>query len=326
MKGVPFLQVSFKFDFITFKFFFSIVTKVNKYHSGVTPHFYDNTIERSSCTSSSPTLPLFETMENFRQSIFLQSLSSEESFWNNRWQSLRERFLQILEIEPSTYITFTPSGTDAEMLFSLLALSRHSHCNKNDLIQSKRSLVAIIVVAMNEVGSGTKDASKCCYFSSLTPSSVKVVPFQPVSGIGKQIFDFTGITIREVTSNIETQIEALLSKVIEEMGNTAVLHFVHCSKTGLQAPNFQFFFKMKRKYKEKLVAVVDAAQSRISLSLINEYLKKNFCVLLTGSKFFSGPPFSGKERNKFVKFIFKISFLIFKKEPFLFLKMKGKSL
>lgn len=39
--------------------------------------------------------------------------------------------------------------------------------------------------------------------------------------------------------------------------------------------------------------VVDACQGRFEIDWLNDLLSKNAIVLITGSKFFRGPPFSG---------------------------------
>lgn len=39
--------------------------------------------------------------------------------------------------------------------------------------------------------------------------------------------------------------------------------------------------------------VVDACQGRFEQSMLDDVLKKQSCVLITGSKFYRGPPFSG---------------------------------
>src|SRR5690606_7791087 len=51
--------------------------------------------------------------------------------------------------------------------------------------------------------------------------------------------------------------------------------------------------KLITKYGEAIDVVVDACQGRISIRMVNEYLKLGAAVLFTGSKFYSGPPFSG---------------------------------
>lgn len=50
---------------------------------------------------------------------------------------------------------------------------------------------------------------------------------------------------------------------------------------------------MKERYGRSLIVIVDAAQTRCDERGLNTFLNNGFCVLITGSKFYSGPPFSG---------------------------------
>jgi hypothetical protein len=54
-----------------------------------------------------------------------------------------------------------------------------------------------------------------------------------------------------------------------------------------------FVLALKKAFGEKLQIVVDACQFRLEKSNLHRYLTHGFCVLITGSKFFTGPPFCG---------------------------------
>jgi hypothetical protein len=70
-----------------------------------------------------------------------------------------------------------------------------------------------------------------------------------------------------------------------------VVHTVYGSKTGICQ---EFDSKtIERVDKMKGVLVADLCQGRFEADRLQKYLKKNIIVLITGSKFFRGPPFSG---------------------------------
>ena len=73
----------------------------------------------------------------------------------------------------------------------------------------------------------------------------------------------------------------------------ALIHVVHGSKTGLVLPDLADIDFLRDRHGHALTLVVDACQARLSNGAIAAYLKRDAIVLLTGSKFIGGPPFSG---------------------------------
>jgi hypothetical protein len=73
----------------------------------------------------------------------------------------------------------------------------------------------------------------------------------------------------------------------------AVLHMIDCSKTGLAAPSVPEAARLEQRHPDQVRVVVDACQARVDRSRVRQYLRLGWPVLLTGSKFFGGPPFSG---------------------------------
>ncbi|MFH0898118.1 MAG: hypothetical protein V1855_00905, partial [bacterium] len=84
-----------------------------------------------------------------------------------------------------------------------------------------------------------------------------------------------------------------IQESIEIKKHVAVLHFVQATKTGITVPRLDFVKKMKARYGNALVIVVDAAQVRCTDYSIKSYLDQGFCVFVTGSKFFAGVSFCG---------------------------------
>ncbi|CAN0444541.1 unnamed protein product, partial [Discosporangium mesarthrocarpum] len=72
-----------------------------------------------------------------------------------------------------------------------------------------------------------------------------------------------------------------------------VVHVVMGSKTGLCSPSMKNIEDLQQQYGERLVVVMDACQLRTNLSCVADNASRGFLTLITGSKFFCGPPFSG---------------------------------
>nr|VFK68346.1 MAG: hypothetical protein BECKUNK1418G_GA0071005_12255 [Candidatus Kentron sp. UNK]VFK73601.1 MAG: hypothetical protein BECKUNK1418H_GA0071006_12275 [Candidatus Kentron sp. UNK] len=122
---------------------------------------------------------------------------------------------------------------------------------------------------------------------------------------------------------LRLQLEEQVRCAIEDQGKIVVLHQVERSKTGIEILFPSFLERLKEKYQDNLIIVIDAAQMRgnesfsryrknkvpgrigarakthpapvlaQSANMFLEYLNAGFCILGTGSKFFSGAPFSG---------------------------------
>ena len=76
-------------------------------------------------------------------------------------------------------------------------------------------------------------------------------------------------------------------------GERVLLHAVDVSKTGLLAPRLALLHELRRTHGSKFDLVIDACQTRLSPASIARYVALDAVVLITGSKFFTGPPFSG---------------------------------
>jgi hypothetical protein len=65
------------------------------------------------------------------------------------------------------------------------------------------------------------------------------------------------------------------------------------SKFGWRAPSEPCLDEISRRWPDQVQVVVDACQMRLGRTRLRNYLDRGYLVLITGSKFFTGPPFSG---------------------------------
>jgi len=68
---------------------------------------------------------------------------------------------------------------------------------------------------------------------------------------------------------------------------------VDVSKTGMIAPGPDCVAALRRQWPDAVDVLVDACQFRISPATLQAYLHQDFMVAVTGSKFLTGPTFSG---------------------------------
>ena len=75
-------------------------------------------------------------------------------------------------------------------------------------------------------------------------------------------------------------------------GRKVLLVMVDVSKTGLIAPSVACAQDLKQRFPELVEVMVDACQLRLSPQTLAAYLRQDFMVAITGSKFITGPAFS----------------------------------
>src|SRR6185312_2564273 len=76
-------------------------------------------------------------------------------------------------------------------------------------------------------------------------------------------------------------------------GKRVVLWAMDSSKFGLRSPSEDCLRWIADSADDKVMIVIDACQARLGRARLRWYLDRGFPVLMTGSKFFTGAPFSG---------------------------------
>lgn len=238
-------------------------------------------ISFSSCTASSIGESAFDKVK----SLMLHDVNRTVD-WRQRYQSLRDQLRAIIGLEDDVDIALGPSGTDLEAIATL-------SCSL------KCGALTNIVMGPDEIGSGSLLAASGKYFSQETPLAGTCFKGDWISGFETLDVDVVGVPVRhECTGlivsdeDLEDRVQREISRAIDT-GRTALLHLVYMSKTGLVSPSLGSVRKFKEQYGDRLEVIVDCCQGRISRDDINLFLEQQFLVLFTGSKFFSGPPFSG---------------------------------
>jgi hypothetical protein len=91
---------------------------------------------------------------------------------------------------------------------------------------------------------------------------------------------------------VDRDFEAACARAITT-GGKVLLTLVDVSKTGIVAPSLGCAIHLKARFGQALDVLVDACQFRLSPQSLAAYLDAGFLVAVTGSKFVTGPPFSG---------------------------------
>lgn len=180
-------------------------------------------------------------------------------------------------------VVFAASGTDLHLITAQLCA-----------ISNAMPLLAIMPDAL-ETGSGVSAALAASHFSSRTALGEQVSKGQPIAHT--MAVDAVAVAIRladgslRATAAVDAEVEALVDEAAS-LGQQVLLIMVDTSKTGLISPSPACAIKLKQRYPLLLDILVDACQFRICAASLNAYLEHGFMVMLTGSKFISGPSFS----------------------------------
>jgi hypothetical protein len=76
-------------------------------------------------------------------------------------------------------------------------------------------------------------------------------------------------------------------------GANVLLQIMDSSKLGWRAPSDECLDEIAARWPDQVQVVVDACQMRVGRPRLQHYLDRGYMVIMTGSKFFTGPPFSG---------------------------------
>lgn len=262
-------------------------TGLNKYGCSPRPRPWASTF--STCTASSISPIGYWAAELQRQSLFSAALKGRlPDQFASQMETIRDELKRVLRVDsmPGVDAVLTPSGTDAELIAVYCAT------------RGEQRPIVNVVIAPREVGSGTLNAAAARHFDAHTPLGRPVNPGSPIEGFVSDQVRVCTLEIRGEDGQLRdvSEVDGELGELVmraHRAGEFVIVHLLDCSKTGFGGPSVDALCRLKRHYKDALAVIVDAAQMRVSRRMLKSYLRQQFMVIVTGSKFFTGPPFSG---------------------------------
>ncbi len=186
--------------------------------------------------------------------------------YSHEIKRIREEFINLCELPQTTGMIFSASGTDIHSLVACYV------GRENNLAPR------IIMIEASETGKGVSAALNS--HSHHEPNDVKPVTVRLDDG-----------ELRSITA-IDQEVEALVTEALT--ANRRVLLIVtDQSKTGLITPSLSCVLNLHQRFQDKIDVLIDACQFRVAPPTLRAYLDLGFMVALTGSKFLTGPSFSG---------------------------------
>ena len=179
---------------------------------------------------------------------------------------------------------FAASGTDLHLLTAQLVAGG-----------SQAPLLAVMVEP-TETGSGVPAALGGRHFGARAASGEAVIDGGSVDGASA--VEIAVVSCRDAhglprpAQAVDGQAESHIVEAVKT-GRRVLLTLVDVSKTGMIAPSPALALAMRRRFPDAVDVLVDACQFRLSAASLRAYLEHGFMVALTGSKFLTGPTFSG---------------------------------
>ena len=271
---------------------------LNKY--GCRPFPRPDAFTFASSTASSVSNFAFDKTDKVRSILINNSLKNGFKKATIEFNELLKNNLRkIFKLNEECEIIFSPSGTDSSL--QIAAITQ---------IISKKDITHVLV-ASDETGSGVASALKGCHFENTTALNYPIKNGDRIEGF--RDVDLIKIPFRDEngtlksSSQLDEEVFNAVSKT-NELGRHVVLHTMDQSKLGYQSPSDEFIQKLKTLKKLSLQIIVDGSQLRLDPKDIQNYLSKGYIVTITGSKYFTGPPYSGalilpKNVNKLIRSI-----------------------
>ncbi len=253
-------------------------TGMNRYGTPVLPD--TKAVWMSSSTASALTPGGYRAAE-----AALVALNAEERSPAAWFDGIRGRLLRTFGIAGAEAV-LCASGTEAEFL----AL----HAARAILGPYLRN----IVIAPKETGSGVLNAAAGQHFSATCVRGDTVVKGDMVDGFDSGPAEVCSVSLRDAfggmraDGDLDAELEMLCADADAD-GRTILLHALDSSKTGLNGPRRETLARLKALYADRLLVVVDACQLRCTPETVKGHLALGHFVMISGSKFASGPPFCG---------------------------------
>jgi hypothetical protein len=260
-------------------------TGLNRY--GTVPRPRPEAVHFSSSTASSISDYGFMLCELLRRRLLLSAICDGvplDELRRRVTDSVIARLLGLLAIEPrDADVVVAASGSDTELLAVMLAVA--AGCPLTN-----------ILIAPEESGRAVALAGAGRFFDDLAGSGAVVRK-------GEEVWPGRAIEVRPVAirandgqpraiAEIEAELRSLINTALAQ-GRRILLHVLACSKTGLTAPSTVGVIELVAIAPDRIDVVVDACQMRTPLNRIADWIRLGWMTQLSGSKFFTGPPFSG---------------------------------
>lgn len=240
-----------------------------------------------SSTASVISGPAFVAAERLRHRLVRAAAVEPQAVtYARELRRIRAELLQLCGVSDHAGldVVFAASGTDLHLI-------------AGQLMGGSRSLpgLAVMVDAV-ETGTCVPAALAGRHFSNRAALGDPVGEGTAVASGGAMEVVSVALRCDDGAPRREDSIDAEVTSLVATaaaLGRRVLVTMVDVSKTGMIAPSPACALELRRRWPETVEVLVDACQFRIAPATLRAYLQHGFMVALTGSKFVTGPTFSG---------------------------------
>jgi hypothetical protein len=246
-----------------------------------------DTLSFSSSTATSISQRAYDRAGRARDALLQSALACGlHDAFDARIEQMRGELKRHLGLDATGIdVVFSASGTDAQLQALALAQAWLG------------APLTTVIAAADQTGSGTAHTARGHHFSDLTVTGSTCRKGLPIDGlaattatIALPLRDETGTT-RSQDDN-DARVLGAVERAIAD-GRKVLLQVMDASKLGCRTPSDSCVDRIRARWPDDVQVVVDACQMRLGRRRLAAYLDRGDMVLLTGSKYFTGPPFSG---------------------------------
>jgi hypothetical protein len=258
---------------------------VNGY--GCQPFPCPGTLSFASSTATSISERAYDRARTARDALMRSAIASGiDAAFDARVEAMRDELKAGLGLsQTGADVVFSPSGTDSQLQALFLARA---------LLGPE---LTTVIVAADQTGSGTADTARGNHFSAATANGSRVQKGEPIAGLAHSVTS-VALGLLDETGDFRPQAETdsqVLGAIEKSVasGTNVLLQIMDSSKLGWRAPSDPCLDEIAARWPGQVQIVVDACQMRLGRPRLKKYLDRGYMVIVTGSKFFTGPPFSG---------------------------------
>lgn len=241
----------------------------------------------SSSTATSISARAYERASRARDALLQSAIAFgiDEAF-DARIEAMRDELKRHLGLsDTNVEVVFSASGTDSQLHALFLTQTWLGHP------------LTTVIAAADQTGSGTVHTARGHHFGDFTAHGSRVRKGDPIDGVAGSV---TSIALPLLDANgnafLPAESDSLVIDAVRkaiDSGSKVLLQTMDSSKLGRHVPSDGCLRHIGACWPDAVQIVVDACQMRLGRRRIRGYLACGFMVLITGSKFFAGPPFSG---------------------------------
>ena len=254
----------------------SPLTGMNRY--GATSRPRPEAVHFSSSTASSVSDYGFAALDRLRRALLVEILFNGLPLRAAHLRLADAVRVEILGLhglgEDEADVILAPSGTDTETLAVMIALAGGQALTN-------------ILIASEETGRSVKVAAAGRFFQEggAFPAGERIWPAADIVVATVAVRDAAGRPLP--AAEIEDAVRAALP-----VGRRSLLHVLVGSKSGISAPSPEAVSRLGAP-SEGVDVVADSCQGRLAAETLGARVRGGWMAQVSGSKFFTGPPFSG---------------------------------